>query len=63
MTADVDLQEEEERREIENLIQQVRDSLQQEEGNVSDQTAPDEDWLEGTNARQPHVSRPSHLGT
>ena len=41
---------------IQNLIQEVNDSLEKEERNATQETAPDEDWLEGTNARLPEVS-------
>ena len=45
---------------IRDLIEEVSYSLQNGERDVPPPTDPDEDWLEGTNARLPQVS-PRHL--
>ena len=45
---------------IRDLIEEVSYSLQNGERDVPSPTDPDEDWLEGTNARLPQVS-PRHL--
>ena len=44
---------------IRDLIEEVNYSLQNGERDVPSPTDPDEDWLEGTNARLPQVSQQS----